>query len=170
MSILTGYISSEQLLTYVLYCEWLIYATWRVVDNLTSLLQSIGASEKVFQLVDLLPSNQFLSKGKQCLVIFLGWEVLEGCYNLFQINKNFYCVTLISFIERLDMETKYFEYFFFLRGTKFFDYNLLCFTFCHFAKCEFYYKLLNRSLPHYYYFICDLQYVELQLDFILAPG
>lgn len=73
MSILTGYISSEQLLTYVLYCEWLIYATWRVVDNLTSLLQSIGASEKVFQLVDLLPSNQFLSKGKQCLVIFLGW-------------------------------------------------------------------------------------------------
>ncbi|XP_031286506.1 ABC transporter B family member 26, chloroplastic-like [Pistacia vera] len=63
MSILTGHVSSEQLLTYVLYCEWLIYATWRVVDNLSSLLRSIGASEKVFQLMDLLPSNQFLSKG-----------------------------------------------------------------------------------------------------------
>ncbi|XP_044466070.1 ABC transporter B family member 26, chloroplastic-like isoform X2 [Mangifera indica] len=62
MSFITFY-RSMQLLTYVLYCEWLIYATWRVVDNLTSLLQSIGASEKVFQLVDLLPSNQFLSKG-----------------------------------------------------------------------------------------------------------
>ncbi|KAJ0112833.1 hypothetical protein Patl1_02827 [Pistacia atlantica] len=69
MSILTGHVSSEQLLTYVLYCEWLIYATWRVVDNLSSLLRSIGASEKVFQSMDLLPSNQFLSKGKQCLVI-----------------------------------------------------------------------------------------------------
>ncbi|KAJ0052498.1 hypothetical protein Pint_02805 [Pistacia integerrima] len=69
MSILTGHVSSEQLLTYVLYCEWLIYATWRVVDNLSSLLRSIGASEKVFQLMDLLPGNQFLSKGKQCLVI-----------------------------------------------------------------------------------------------------
>ncbi|TXG54715.1 hypothetical protein EZV62_019971 [Acer yangbiense] len=63
MSIMTGYVSVEQLTKYVLYCEWLIYATWRVVDNLSSLLQSIGASEKVFQLMDLLPSNQFLSKG-----------------------------------------------------------------------------------------------------------
>ena len=56
--------SPEQLTKYVLYCEWLIYATWRVTDNLSSLLQSIGASEKVFQLIDLLPSDQFLSKGK----------------------------------------------------------------------------------------------------------
>ncbi|KAK4845574.1 hypothetical protein QYF36_006664 [Acer negundo] len=63
MSIMTGYVSVEQLTKYVLYCEWLIYATWRVVDNLSSLLQSVGASEKVFQLMDLLPSNQFLSKG-----------------------------------------------------------------------------------------------------------
>ena len=33
-------------------------------DNLSSLMQSVGASEKVFQLMDLLPSNQFVSKGK----------------------------------------------------------------------------------------------------------
>ncbi|KAK2661682.1 hypothetical protein Ddye_000256 [Dipteronia dyeriana] len=63
MSIMTGYVSVEQLTKYVLYCEWLIYATWRLVDNLSSLLQSIGASERVVQLMDLLPSNQFLSKG-----------------------------------------------------------------------------------------------------------
>ncbi|GMY13287.1 ABC transporter B family member 26, chloroplastic-like isoform X2 [Fagus crenata] len=62
-SILSGHVSPEQLTKYVLYCEWLIYATWRVTDNLSSLLQSIGASEKVFQLIDLLPSDQFLSKG-----------------------------------------------------------------------------------------------------------
>lgn len=61
---MTGHFSPEQLTKYVLYCEWLIYATWRVVDNLSSLLQSIGATEKVFQLMDLLPGNQFLSEGK----------------------------------------------------------------------------------------------------------
>ncbi|KDO55138.1 hypothetical protein CISIN_1g005467mg [Citrus sinensis] len=63
MSIMIGQVSPEQLTKYVLYCEWLIYATWRMVDNLSSLLQSIGATEKVFQLIDLLPSNQFLSEG-----------------------------------------------------------------------------------------------------------
>lgn len=72
MSIMIGQVSPEQLTKYVLYCEWLIYATWRMVDNLSSLLQSIGATEKVFQLIDLLPSNQFLSEGKCCLVVSLG--------------------------------------------------------------------------------------------------
>ncbi|KAJ7970785.1 ABC transporter B family protein [Quillaja saponaria] len=63
MSVLSCCVSVEQLTKYVLYCEWLIYATRRVTDNLSSLLQSIGASEKVFELMDLLPSHQFLSKG-----------------------------------------------------------------------------------------------------------
>ncbi|KVH92799.1 hypothetical protein Ccrd_005143 [Cynara cardunculus var. scolymus] len=55
MSILTGHASAEQLTKYVLYCEWLIYAAWRLADNFSSLLQSVGASEKVFQLIDVLP-------------------------------------------------------------------------------------------------------------------
>ncbi|KAG6716063.1 hypothetical protein I3842_04G028800 [Carya illinoinensis] len=63
MSIMSGYVSAEQLTKYILYCEWLIYATWRFTDSFSSLLQSVGASEKVFQLMDLLPSDQFLSKG-----------------------------------------------------------------------------------------------------------
>ncbi|KAJ9135375.1 hypothetical protein P3X46_032566 [Hevea brasiliensis] len=63
MSITTGRVSTEQLTKYILYCEWLIYATWRVVDNSSSLLQAIGASEKVFQLIQLSPSNQFLFNG-----------------------------------------------------------------------------------------------------------
>lgn len=61
---LSGHISAEQLTKYVLYCEWLIYATWRVTDNVSSLLQSVGASEKFLQLMDLVPSDQFTSKGK----------------------------------------------------------------------------------------------------------
>ncbi|KAF8037595.1 hypothetical protein BT93_B0469 [Corymbia citriodora subsp. variegata] len=64
LSILTGYVSAEQLTKYILYCEWMIYATWRLVDSLTSLLQSIGASEEVFHLMSLSPSHQYLSKGK----------------------------------------------------------------------------------------------------------
>ncbi|WOG93438.1 hypothetical protein DCAR_0312722 [Daucus carota subsp. sativus] len=63
LSIMTGHATPEQLTKYVLYCEWLVYAAWRVQNNISSLLQSTGASEKVFQLIDLLPSNQFLAKG-----------------------------------------------------------------------------------------------------------
>lgn len=64
MSILSGNVSPEQLTKYVLYCEWLIYATWRVTDNVSSLMQSVGASEKVFQLMNLVPSSHFPFKGK----------------------------------------------------------------------------------------------------------
>nr|GMC93538.1 ABC transporter B family member 26, chloroplastic-like [Ipomoea batatas] len=47
MFIMTGHISAEQLTKYVLYCEWLIFAAWRVQDNMSSFLQSVGACEKV---------------------------------------------------------------------------------------------------------------------------
>ncbi|OMO59293.1 hypothetical protein CCACVL1_24948 [Corchorus capsularis] len=63
MCIINSHVTTEQLTKYILYCEWLIYATWRVVDNSSSLLQSVGACEKVFQLMDLLPADQFFSKG-----------------------------------------------------------------------------------------------------------
>lgn len=60
-----GNITAEQLTKFILYSEWLIYSTWWVGDNLSSLMQSVGASEKVFQLMDLMPSDQFMSKGKK---------------------------------------------------------------------------------------------------------
>ncbi|XP_010471059.1 PREDICTED: ABC transporter B family member 26, chloroplastic [Camelina sativa] len=63
MSILAGQITAEQLTKFLLYSEWLIYATWWVGDNLSSLMQSVGASEKVFQMMDLKPSEQFIAKG-----------------------------------------------------------------------------------------------------------
>ncbi|XP_057493958.1 ABC transporter B family member 26, chloroplastic isoform X2 [Actinidia eriantha] len=63
MSILRGQITAEQLTKFILYSEWLIFSTWWVGDSLSSLMQSVGASEKVFQLMDLLPSDQFLARG-----------------------------------------------------------------------------------------------------------
>lgn len=61
---MSGSVSAEQLTKYVLYCEWLIYAAWRLQDNMSSFLQSVGACEKVFQLMHLPPSSEFLSKGR----------------------------------------------------------------------------------------------------------
>uniref|UniRef100_A0A803M758 ABC transporter B family member 26, chloroplastic n=1 Tax=Chenopodium quinoa TaxID=63459 RepID=A0A803M758_CHEQI len=63
MSILAGRLSAEQLTKFLLYSEWLIYSTWWIGDNVSSLMQSVGASEKVFQLMDLVPSEQFVSEG-----------------------------------------------------------------------------------------------------------
>ncbi|XP_047330802.1 ABC transporter B family member 26, chloroplastic [Impatiens glandulifera] len=63
MSIKSGQITAEQLTKFILYSEWLIYSTWWIGDSLSSLMQSVGASEKVFQLMDLSPSRQFLAKG-----------------------------------------------------------------------------------------------------------
>lgn len=64
MSILAGSLTAEQLTKFILYSEWLIYSTWWVGDNVSSLMQSVGASEKVFQLMDLPPSDQFTHQGK----------------------------------------------------------------------------------------------------------
>ncbi|KAG9129289.1 hypothetical protein Leryth_015666 [Lithospermum erythrorhizon] len=55
LAIIAGQTSAEQLTKYILYCEWLIYAAWRIQDNMSSLLQSTGACEKVFQLMNFLP-------------------------------------------------------------------------------------------------------------------
>ncbi|XP_073222206.1 ABC transporter B family member 26, chloroplastic-like isoform X2 [Cicer arietinum] len=68
MSVFSCGVTVEQLTKYVLYCEWLIYATWRVTNSLSSLLQSIGASENIFHMMNLLPCDQFLSKGKKIFV------------------------------------------------------------------------------------------------------
>ncbi|KAK9063486.1 hypothetical protein SSX86_017356 [Deinandra increscens subsp. villosa] len=65
MSIMAGHITAEQLTKFILYSEWLIYSTWFVGDNLSSLMQSVGASEKVFQMMDLAPSPQFTSRGSK---------------------------------------------------------------------------------------------------------
>ncbi|XP_077250522.1 ABC transporter B family member 26, chloroplastic-like isoform X1 [Tasmannia lanceolata] len=61
--IMAGHITVEQLTKFILYSEWVIYSTWWVGDSWSSIMQSVGASEKVFQLMDLLSSKQFSLQG-----------------------------------------------------------------------------------------------------------
>lgn len=63
IAIMNGKFTAEQLTKFTLYAEWLILSTWWIGDNWSSLMQSVGASEKVFRLMDLLPSRQLTSKG-----------------------------------------------------------------------------------------------------------
>ncbi|KAK1318065.1 hypothetical protein QJS10_CPB04g01464 [Acorus calamus] len=63
MSIMSGHISAEQLTKFILYSEWLIYSTWFVGDNWSNIMQSTGASEKVFQMMDLSPTKQSFVEG-----------------------------------------------------------------------------------------------------------
>ncbi|KAL6613953.1 hypothetical protein ACP70R_036223 [Stipagrostis hirtigluma subsp. patula] len=71
IAIMSGKLTAEQLTKFILYAEWLILSTWWIGDNWSSLMQSVGASEKVFRLMDLLPSRQLTSKGVKL-------EKLEG--------------------------------------------------------------------------------------------
>lgn len=80
MSILAGNLTAEQLTKFILYSEWLIYSTWWVGDNVSSLMQSVGASEKVFQLMDLLPSDQFISKGLKLERLTGHIEFVDVCF------------------------------------------------------------------------------------------
>ncbi|XP_054823571.1 ABC transporter B family member 26, chloroplastic-like isoform X2 [Prosopis cineraria] len=63
MFIQAGHITPEKLTKFIMYSQWLIYSTWLVGDNISSLMQSVGASEKVFHFMDLLPSSQFIARG-----------------------------------------------------------------------------------------------------------
>ncbi|GAB4829234.1 ABC transporter B member 26, chloroplastic, variant 2 [Ancistrocladus abbreviatus] len=63
MSVMAGHLTAEKLTKFILYGEWLIYSTWWIGDSVSSLMQSVGASEKVFLLMDLMPSDQFISEG-----------------------------------------------------------------------------------------------------------
>ncbi|KAF3776066.1 ABC transporter B family member 26 [Nymphaea thermarum] len=65
MFVMAGHITTEQLTKFVLYAEWLILSTWWIGDNLSSLMQSLGACDKVFRLMDMLPSKQFSLGGSK---------------------------------------------------------------------------------------------------------
>ncbi|KAH7684969.1 Peptide-transporting ATPase protein [Dioscorea alata] len=82
INIMSGHLTAEQLTKFLLYSEWLIYSTFWVGDNWSSLMQSIGASEKVFNLIDLLPSNQFSEEGMklQKLVGRIDFVNVSFCY------------------------------------------------------------------------------------------
>ncbi|GFP93456.1 ABC transporter b family member 26 chloroplastic [Phtheirospermum japonicum] len=51
MCILTGSVSAEQLTKYVLYCEWLIYAVWRLQDSMVPTLKNVHFSIQANEVV-----------------------------------------------------------------------------------------------------------------------
>ncbi|KAI5058685.1 hypothetical protein GOP47_0026855 [Adiantum capillus-veneris] len=62
--VLMGNITAEQLTKFILYSEWVVHSTWWIGDHWASLMQAIGSSEKVFELMDLPPSNQLINGGR----------------------------------------------------------------------------------------------------------
>lgn len=60
---MSGQITAEKLTKFILYSEWVVHSTWWVGDHWASLMQAIGASEKVFQLLELPPTQQLTSGG-----------------------------------------------------------------------------------------------------------
>ncbi|GJP86855.1 hypothetical protein CLOP_g16829, partial [Closterium sp. NIES-67] len=62
-AVMSGAITAEQLTQFILYAEWVVHATWWVGDHWASLMDSLGACSRVFQLLDL-PRSQQLSQEK----------------------------------------------------------------------------------------------------------
>ncbi|XP_072999407.1 ABC transporter B family member 26, chloroplastic [Typha latifolia] len=96
MSIMSGCITAEQLTKFILYSEWLIYSTWWVGDNWSSLMQSVGASEKVFILMDLFPSRQFLSEG-------LKLEKLVGHIEFVNVSFSYPSRSMVTVLQQISL-------------------------------------------------------------------
>ncbi|CAI7780026.1 unnamed protein product, partial [Closterium sp. NIES-53] len=62
-AVMSGAITAEQLTQFILYAEWVVHATWWVGDHWASLMDSLGACSRVFQLLDL-PSSPQLAQTK----------------------------------------------------------------------------------------------------------
>ncbi|KAL1536481.1 ABC transporter B family member 26, chloroplastic-like isoform X3 [Salvia divinorum] len=99
MSILSGHVSTEQLTKYILYCEWLIYAAWRLQDSMSSLLQSVGACAKVFQLMHLPPSSEFMSKGVKL-------QRLIGCVDFVNVSLHYSSRKMVPILENVNFSIK----------------------------------------------------------------
>ncbi|XP_047956661.1 ABC transporter B family member 26, chloroplastic-like isoform X2 [Salvia hispanica] len=99
MSILSGHVSTEQLTKYILYCEWLIYAAWRLQDSMSSLLQSVGACAKVFQLMHLPPSSEFMSKGVKL-------QGLIGCVDFVNVSFHYSSRKMVPVLKNVNFSIK----------------------------------------------------------------
>eukprot|EP00897_Mesotaenium_endlicherianum_P010295 jgi/Mesen1/9294/ME000060S08736 len=62
--VMAGAISAEQLTKYILYAEWVVHSTWWVGDHWAAMMEAIGASARVFELLDLPKAPQLVNKGK----------------------------------------------------------------------------------------------------------
>ncbi|XP_062229351.1 ABC transporter B family member 26, chloroplastic-like [Phragmites australis] len=96
VAIMSGKLTAEQLTKFILYAEWLILSTWWIGDNWSSLMQSVGASEKVFRLMDLLPSKQLTSEG-------LKLQKLEGQIQYADVSFSYPSRSTVPILERLNL-------------------------------------------------------------------
>ncbi|XP_059072962.1 ABC transporter B family member 26, chloroplastic isoform X3 [Cryptomeria japonica] len=87
--VMNGHITAEQLTKFILYSEWVIHSTWWVGDHWASLMQSVGASEKVFELLELPPSKQLTSQG-------LRLPELEGHIKFLDVSFNYPARPMVS--------------------------------------------------------------------------
>ncbi|KAF0916454.1 hypothetical protein E2562_007539 [Oryza meyeriana var. granulata] len=93
ISIMAGKLTAEQLTKFILYAEWLILSTWWIGDNWSSLMQSVGASEKVFRLMDLLPSRQ----------LSLRLQKLEGRIQYADVSFSYPSRPTVPILDRLNL-------------------------------------------------------------------
>ncbi|XP_058756292.1 ABC transporter B family member 26, chloroplastic-like [Vicia villosa] len=99
MSALSCCVTVEQLTKYVLYCEWLIFATWRVTNSLSSLMQSIGASEQIFEMMNRLPCDQFLVQG-------IKLQRLMGHIQFVDVSFHYPARSIMPVLEHLNFSVK----------------------------------------------------------------
>ncbi|GJP32905.1 hypothetical protein CLOM_g17490 [Closterium sp. NIES-68] len=71
-AVMAGRITAEQLTQFILYAEWVVHATWWVGDHWASLMDSVGACHRVFQLLDLPPSEQLTQGNGRVLPSLMG--------------------------------------------------------------------------------------------------
>ncbi|CAA6668232.1 unnamed protein product [Spirodela intermedia] len=95
-SIMAGHFSAEQLTKFILYSEWSIFATWRMADNWSSLMQSVGASQEVFKLMDLRPAKEFLKGGEKL-------QNLTGCVEFANVSFHYPSRKTIPVLENINL-------------------------------------------------------------------
>ncbi|CAI7932054.1 unnamed protein product, partial [Closterium sp. NIES-54] len=73
-ALMTGRISAEQVTQFVMYADWMAYNMWCAGDHWATLMDSIGACHRVFQLLDL-PNPEQLNKGHGRVLLSLSGKL-----------------------------------------------------------------------------------------------
>lgn len=94
--VMGGHITAEQLTKFILYSEWVMHSAWWVGDHWSSLMQSIGASEKVFELMELPLCKQGTAQG-------LKLPQLEGRIEFVNISFNYPARPMIPVLQNVNL-------------------------------------------------------------------
>lgn len=94
--VMDGHITAEQLTKFIMYSEWVMHSAWWVGDYWSSLMQSIGASEKVFELIELPLCKQVTSQG-------LKLRQLEGRIEFVNISFNYPSRPMVPVLQNINL-------------------------------------------------------------------